>query len=117
MSGTYSNAPYTKEGYKKISITLAIIVEFFVIALFHETKIPTVDMKVQVYSNLRKKKISKKKSPSSMRNGRLNTSKYRGKLQKIGVLYIHSSKSPSPFSKFPKKSSKKFKNFKKWKIV
>jgi hypothetical protein len=49
----------------KISITLAIIVEFFVIAFFHETKIPMVDMKVQVYSNLCKKKISKNiKSPS-----------------------------------------------------
>jgi hypothetical protein len=32
-------------------------VEFFVIALFHETEIPTVDMKVHVYSNLSKKKI------------------------------------------------------------
>jgi hypothetical protein len=31
--------------------------EFFVIALFHETKIPTVDMKVQVYSNFSKNKI------------------------------------------------------------
>jgi hypothetical protein len=29
-----------------ISITLAILVEFFVISLFHETKIPMVDMKV-----------------------------------------------------------------------
>jgi hypothetical protein len=60
-------------------------VEFFVIALFLETKIPTEDMKVQVYSNLSKKKISKKrKSSCSMRIGRFNTSKYRGKLQKNG---------------------------------
>jgi hypothetical protein len=29
-------------------ITLAILVEFFVILLFHETKIPTVDMKVSL---------------------------------------------------------------------
>jgi hypothetical protein len=28
MSGTYSNAPCTEEGYKKISITLAILEEF-----------------------------------------------------------------------------------------
>jgi hypothetical protein len=35
----------------KISIALAILVEFFVISLFHETKIPIVDMKVQVSSN------------------------------------------------------------------
>jgi hypothetical protein len=70
---------------QRISITLAILVEFFVISLFHQTKIPTVDMKVQVYSNFRKNKIWKKiKSPSSMRNGRFNTSKCRGKLQKIG---------------------------------
>jgi hypothetical protein len=40
-------------------VTLAILVEFFVIALFHETKIPMVDMEVQVYSNF-SKKIQKK---------------------------------------------------------
>jgi hypothetical protein len=32
----------------KISIILAILVEFFEISFFHETKIPMVDMKVQV---------------------------------------------------------------------
>jgi hypothetical protein len=62
-------------------------VEFFVIALFYETKIPTVDMKVLVYSNFRKIIILKTKSPSSMRNGRFHTPKYRGNLQKMGVLY------------------------------
>jgi hypothetical protein len=46
MSGTYSNAPCTKEGYKKFLIILAILVEFLVISLLHETKIPTVDRKV-----------------------------------------------------------------------
>jgi hypothetical protein len=46
MSGTYSNAPCTEEGGSKISITLANLEEFFVISLFHEPKIPTVDMKV-----------------------------------------------------------------------
>jgi hypothetical protein len=35
---------------QNISITLAILVEFFVISFFHETKIPTVDIKVQLYS-------------------------------------------------------------------
>jgi hypothetical protein len=61
-------------------------------------------MKVQVYSKFRKNKIWKKvKSPISMRNGTLNISKYRGKLQKMGVLYTHSPKSLSPFSKLPKK--------------
>jgi hypothetical protein len=37
------------------SITLAILVEFFVISLFHETKIPMMGMKVQVSSNFSKK--------------------------------------------------------------
>jgi hypothetical protein len=37
-------------GVQKISITLAILVGFLVNSLFHETKIPTVDMKVQVCS-------------------------------------------------------------------
>jgi hypothetical protein len=60
---------------QKNSITLAILVEFFVISLFHQTKIPMVDMKVQVYSNFTKNKIWKTiKSPTSMRNGRFNTS-------------------------------------------
>jgi hypothetical protein len=33
---------------KKSSIPLAILVEYYVISFFHETKIPTVDMEVQV---------------------------------------------------------------------
>jgi hypothetical protein len=60
MSGTYSNAPYTEEGYKKNSITLAKLVEFFVISVFHETKIRTVDLKVQSTLNLGKIKFQKK---------------------------------------------------------
>ena len=48
----------------------------------------------EVYSNFRKKM----KSPSSMRNGRFHTPKYRGKLQKMGVLYTHSSKMLGPSS-------------------
>jgi hypothetical protein len=40
------------------------------------------------------------KSPSSMRNGRFYPSKYRGKVQKMGVLYTHSPKMPSPFPNF-----------------
>jgi hypothetical protein len=60
-------------------------VEFLVISLFHETKIPIVDMKVLGYSKFTKKKIWKKiKSPSSMRNGRLHRPKCKGKVQKIG---------------------------------
>jgi hypothetical protein len=41
--------PTLKKGIK-ISITLANLEEYFVISIFHETKIPMVDMKVQVYS-------------------------------------------------------------------
>jgi hypothetical protein len=36
------------------------------------------------------------KSPSSMRIGRFHTSKCRGKLQKMGVLYKHPLKKPRP---------------------
>jgi hypothetical protein len=53
MSGTYSNPPCTEEGYKKISITLAILVGFLVNLFFDETKITMVDMKVQVCSKFR----------------------------------------------------------------
>jgi hypothetical protein len=58
-----------------------------VISFFLETKTPIVDMKVQVYPKFRENKIWKKtKCPISTRNGRFNTSKCRGKLQKMGVL-------------------------------
>jgi hypothetical protein len=40
-----------------MSITLAILEEFLMISIFHETKIPIVDMKVQLYSKVRKHKI------------------------------------------------------------
>jgi hypothetical protein len=88
-------------------------VEFLVISIFHETKIRTVVMKVEVYSKFRKNKISKKvKSPNSMRNGRFYTSKCRGKIEKIGVLCTHSPISLGPFPKLPiiyKKKNLKFK--------
>jgi hypothetical protein len=66
--------------------------------LYHETKIPTVDMKVMIYYNFSKKVWKKSKPPSSMRNGRFHPPKCRGKVQKMGVLYTHSSKmlGPSP---------------------
>jgi hypothetical protein len=74
-------------------------VEFLVISIFHETKIRTVDMKVHVHSKFRKNKIPKKiTSPNSMRNGRFDTSKCRGKLGKMGVLCTHSPQSPGPFT-------------------
>jgi hypothetical protein len=63
-----------------------------------------------VYSKFNKNKISKKvKSPNSMRNGRFDTSKCRGKLEKMGVLCTHSPKSPGLFPKLPKKNLKKIK--------
>jgi hypothetical protein len=56
------------------------------ISIFHETKIPMVDMKVQVYSKFRKNKIRKKvKSPISMRIGTCNTSKCRKTFRKIKI--------------------------------
>jgi hypothetical protein len=76
-----------------------------VISNFYETKIPTVDMKVQMYSTFRKNKIKKKvKSPISMRNGTFNTSSVGAKnvASKNGGVYTHSSKSPGPFPKLPK---------------
>jgi hypothetical protein len=42
-----------------------------------------------------------------MKNGRFDTSKYRGKLQKMGVLDTQSSKSPGPFPKLPEKRKRK----------
>jgi hypothetical protein len=91
----------------KISITLAILEEFLVISIFHETKNSNNRYEGPgFYSNFNKKNPKNMKSPSSMRNGRFNTSKCRGKLQKMGVLYTHSPKLPSPSSNFliiPKK--------------
>jgi hypothetical protein len=82
-------------------------VEFLVISLFHETIIPMVDMKVLGYSNLEGKiKKNKMNTPSSMGNGRFHLPKCRGKVQKMGVLYIHSPKRPDPFPKLPRKKQK-----------
>jgi hypothetical protein len=65
-------------------------------------------MIVQVYSKFRKNKIWKKvKSPIFMTNGRFNTSKCRGMLQKMGVMYIHSPKALAHSPNFQKKSKKK----------
>jgi hypothetical protein len=79
-----------------------------VISIFHETKIRTVDMNVQVWTKLSKNKIPKKiKSPNFMKNGNFHTSKCRGKLEKMGALCTHSPKSPGPFPKLPKKKNSK----------
>jgi hypothetical protein len=98
----------------KFSIILAIHEEFLVISLFHETKIPTMYMKVQVYSKFSKNKIRKQmKSPSSMRIGRFHPPKCRGKLQKMGVMYIYSRKMPGPSSQHKRKSEENAKIAKK----
>jgi hypothetical protein len=47
------------------------------------------------------------KSPSFMRNGRFHPSKYRGKVQNMGVMYIHSPKMLGPSPNVLKKLSKK----------
>jgi hypothetical protein len=49
------------------------------------------------------------KSPSSIRNERLNTSKCRGKFQKMEVLYTHSPKMPGSSQTSQKKGFKKIK--------
>jgi hypothetical protein len=60
-------------------------------------------MKVQVCSKFRDFFFLKKeKFPLSMNFGRISTSKCKGKLQKMGVLYTHSPKSHGPFPKLPK---------------
>jgi hypothetical protein len=51
-----------------------------------------------------------------MRNGRFHPPKYRGKVQKMGVLYTHSPKISGPSPNFlikPKFKIKKPKNWKK----
>jgi hypothetical protein len=48
-----------------------------------------------------------------MNFGRITTSKCRGKLQKMGALYTHSSKSPGPFPELPKIHFLKIKKFQK----
>jgi hypothetical protein len=50
---------------QNISITLANLEEFLVISIFHEIKIPMVDMKVQLYSRFRKIKFDKKRNLQS----------------------------------------------------
>jgi hypothetical protein len=75
--------PALKKGTKNFHST-SNSCGIFVIAFFHGTKIPTVDMKVLVYSNFSQKNSKKMKSPSSMRNERFHPSKCRGKVQKTG---------------------------------
>jgi hypothetical protein len=58
-----------------------------------------VNVKVLVCYNFRKN-WKKMKSPSSMRSGRFHPPKCRGKVQKMEVLYIHSSKMPGLFPYF-----------------
>jgi hypothetical protein len=48
-----------------------------------------------------------------MNFGRISTSKYKGMLQKMGVLYSHSPKSPGPFPELPNILFLKIKTFQK----
>jgi hypothetical protein len=63
--------------------------------------------------NWGKKNLKKSGSPISMKNGKLNTSKYRGKLQKMELLYTHSPRSPGPFPKLPNFFYKKITKYRK----
>jgi hypothetical protein len=67
-------------------------------------------MKSKFRNFLFKKKV---KSPLSMNFGRISTSKCRGKLQKMGVLYTHSPQKPWPIPKLPKIHFLKIKKFQK----
>jgi hypothetical protein len=51
------------------------------------------------------------KSPSSMKNGRFDTPKYSGKVQKMGVLYTHPQKKLRPLQ-----HARALKNYKKKRI-
>jgi hypothetical protein len=57
---------HTQRGIQIFSITLAILVEFLVNSLFHETNIPIVDIKVQASSNFSKNSFWKKKEFSKL---------------------------------------------------
>jgi hypothetical protein len=109
MSGIYSNVPFTEEGYKIFPLT--ILVEFLVISLFHEPKIPILDMKVQVSTNF-SKNWEKMKSPSSVRNGRVNTSKCRGNFQKMKGRSSKMPKCPFFQNEGPKNEGPFFQNAK-----
>jgi hypothetical protein len=63
-------------------------------------------MKVQVYSKFSKNKFWKNEISNLHEQWTFNTSKCRGKLQKMGVLYTDSPKSPGPFPKLPQKNKK-----------
>jgi hypothetical protein len=99
---------------QKITFTLAKLVEFLVISLFHENAIPMLDMKVHVSSNFSKKKIWKKwnlQVPWEMEVVILPSvgasfrkwGCYTPILQKMGMLYTHFPKMPGPSPYFPKK--------------
>jgi hypothetical protein len=64
-----------------------------------------------VYSKFSKNKIPKKvKSPNSMRDGRFDTSKCRGKLEKMGVVCTHSPQMPKTCKQKNQNKIKKFGN-------
>ena len=72
-----------------------------------------VDLKVHMWTKFRKKLWKKVKSPLFMNFWRISTSKCRGKLQKMGVLYTHFPKKPWPISQLPKILFFKIKKFQK----
>jgi hypothetical protein len=84
-----------------------------VISLFHETKIPIVDMKVQMYSKFKENFFWKKmKSLSSMKNGRFHHPKCWEKLPKNGSAVYPFSQNARPILITQNKSKKKYQNYK-----
>ena len=102
MSGTYSNAPCIEKRYKNFPLHQQFFEEFLMNSLFHQTKIPTMDIKVLMYFNLtnfflEKHKISKlyeewKISPSQVQGQGLQN--WRGNSQRIFLKPPYSSCPP-----------------------
>jgi hypothetical protein len=81
-------------------------VEVLVIALFNETKIPIMDMKVQVYSNLAKK-IQKNEISKLHEDWKISPSQVYGQASKNGSAVYMFSQNARPILITPKKMFKK----------
>jgi hypothetical protein len=85
-----------------------------VISIFHGTKIPKVDIKVQVYSKFKINEIWKNvKSPISMGNGNLTLPNLGASFKKWGCSIPILPKAMAHSPNFKKKNSKNSKKFKK----
>ena len=107
MSGTYSNAPCKKGIF--FSIPLAILVEFLVISLFHETKILIVDWKVQVSSNFREFLLKKIEIPKLHEEWKIQHFQVKEQASKNGGVVHLSFQNAKKFLITPQKKEKKSK--------